>query len=91
MMTDTTGMGARRCLLLSLRHLIEAGRLLGLGLYRLARHLFLNFPNCTWLVITAAIAVYSFVKVAEARTERDRYSYENARLIHQIDSIDSWR
>lgn len=85
-----TTIKTRHIFMLSLRHLLKACVLFGRGCYSLMRHLFTNFPNITWACIAGAIVAYSFVKVAKARTERDRYSYENARLIEQLDSVENW-
>jgi len=84
-------MKTRHYFLLSARHFWRTCKLLAQGLYHLGRHLFRNYPNPTWLVITATIAIYSFFKVGEARTERDHASHEAARLIEQMDSISNWR
>lgn len=80
-------MKTRQYFLDSARSLGRSAALFGQGLYHLGRHLFLNWPNPTWFIIAFAIASYSILKVAEARSERDQYSLCNARLIEQIDSL----
>ena len=71
----------------SARALLRSAALLAQGFWHLGRHLFLRYPNPTWGLIVTLIVFYSAFKLAEARSERDRYSLTNARLIEQIDSI----
>lgn len=80
-------MKTREYFLESLRSLLRFFSLLGQGIYHLARHLFLNYPNPTWAVILTIVTFTAIFKVAQARSERDRYSQQNAALILQLDSM----
>lgn len=51
------------------------------------RRLFTRHPNATWPVILAVVIVTAIIKIAHARTQRDRADHQNALLIHQIDSL----
>jgi len=59
----------------------------GKGVWYGAKRLFCVYPNPTWVVITALLAMASVVRIGEARAERDAYGKENAQLQHQLDSL----
>lgn len=73
----------------ALRSFLRTFALLGRATFIAIRHLFTRHPNLTWLAITIALATWLGVKVAEARSERDRYSAANAHLLERIDSINN--
>lgn len=71
----------------SARCFLKSIVLLAQGVYYTFKRLFTRYPNPTWMVIVLCLFIYSVVKIADARRERDGYSHENALLIQQIDSL----
>lgn len=67
-------------------HGIQSWTLLFKGLFYGAKRLFTLYPNPTWAVIAACIVVFSFVKIGQARSERDSYNRKTVLLQHQLDS-----
>lgn len=62
-------------------------RCLCVALWRTLRALFTRYPNVTWAVLCAALAIVAVMQVGDARMERDQYGHENALLQHQLDSV----
>lgn len=82
-----TDVRVRDCFAGSLRCFGRAFALLARGVYGVLRLLFLRYPNPTWAVLAIALLVVSYVKIGEARSERDRSGMAVARLQHQLDSL----
>lgn len=80
-------MRARDCFTGSLRCFGKAFALLARGVYGVLRLLFLRYPNPTWAVLAIALVIASYVKIGEARAERDRSGMAVARLQQQLDSL----
>lgn len=57
------------------------------GVYYAFKRFFTQYPNPTWIAITAIIVLTSVIQIGHARSERDEYGRENARLQHQLDSV----
>lgn len=82
-------MKTREYFLEAARAFIRTFAMLGKGCYYLLKHLFTNYPNPTWFCICLAIVITAFVKIGQARVERDNASRENARLIMRLDSMEA--
>lgn len=87
--THQSAESAARLYLQALRSLLRTFALIGRATFVGLRHLFRRHPNLTWLAITIALCAWLGLKVAQARSERDRYSAEAARLIERLDSINN--